>query len=95
MPKTVAVQRGGARTVLVLEDNDISLSNYVIIGDALAGLLNEHPDLPDEIYLVETAINRWHVRVMKYDEAYFPEEDLTEFDSTELVDITGHPARRG
>ncbi len=94
-PKLWRCKEDGARTVLVLEDNDISLSNYVIIGDALAGLLNERPNLPDEIYLVESAINRWHVRVMKYDEEYFPEEDLTVFDSAELVDITGRPARRG
>ena len=94
-PKLWRCKEDGARTVLVLEDNDISLSNYVIIGDALAGILKERPNLPDEIYLVETAINRWHVRVMKYDEAYFPEDDLAEFDSAELADMTGRPARGG
>ncbi len=58
-PKLQRCKEDGARTVLVLEDADISLSNYVLIGDGLAGLLKDYANLPDEIYLVETAVDRW------------------------------------
>lgn len=87
-PKLQLCKDEGARTVLILEDGDISLSNYVLIGDGLRGLMEERADLPDEIYLIETAVNTWAVRLMKYDENYFPEVDWTEFKSTELTDIT-------
>ncbi len=73
----------------MLEDGDISLSNHALIGDRLAGLLEDHANLPDEIYLVETALNRWIVRLMWYDECYLPEDGWTEFNSAELTDITG------
>jgi hypothetical protein len=78
----------GARTVLVLEDGDIFLSNHVLIGDVLAVLLAEHSDLPDEIYIVETALDRWDVRLMKYDQSFLLGEDWTEFNSAQLNDIT-------
>lgn len=87
-PKLQKCKEEGARTVLVLEDNDIALSNHVLIEDELAGLLEERSDLPDELYLVETAVNTWGVRLMKYDEEYFPERDWTDFDSADLIDIT-------
>ena len=88
-PKLQRCKEDGARTVLVLEDGDIFLSNHVVIGRQLAGLLEDHADLPDEIYLVKTPLNRWTVRLMKYDECYLPEEDRTQFISAELTDITG------
>jgi hypothetical protein len=88
-PKLQRCKEDGARTVLVLEDSDIFLSNYVLIGDQLAGLLEDHANLPDEIYLVKTALDRWTVRLMKYDESYLPEEESHEFSSAELTDITG------
>jgi hypothetical protein len=87
-PKLQRCKEEGARTILVLEDGDIFLSNYVLIGDALADLLAEHSDLPDEIYLVETVLDRWDVRLLKCDEKIFPGEDWIEFDSAQLNDIT-------
>ena len=88
-PKLQCCKEDGARTVLVLEDGDIFLSNHVLIGDSLAGLLEDRADQPDEIYLVETGLDRWGVRLMKYDGCYSPEEDRTDFNSAELTDITG------
>ncbi|MCH9034287.1 MAG: hypothetical protein IID42_07260 [Planctomycetes bacterium] len=88
-PKLKRCKEDGARTVLILEDSDLFLSNYALIGDGLADLLEGRPDLPDEIYLVETALDRWVVRLMKYDEINLPERDWTEFNSAELTDITG------
>jgi hypothetical protein len=57
-------------------------------GDALADLLAEHTDLPDEIYLEETDLDRWVVRLLKCDEKIFPGEVWIEFDSAQLNDIT-------
>lgn len=91
-PKLQRCKEEGARTVLVLEDGDISLSNHVLIGDGLDGPMKERVDLPDEIYLVETAVDRWAVKLMKYDESYLPEEGWAEFDSAELADITNTKA---
>ena len=72
----------------------MSHSNYVLIGDALAGLLEERSDLPDEIYLVETATDRWAVRLMKIEETCLPEEGWTEFEAAKLTDITNCAAER-
>ncbi len=87
-PKLQRCKEEGARTVLVLEDCDICLSNHFLIGDRLAELLGDHADLPDEIYLVETHLDRWKLRVMKHDDRCLPEQDRTEFHSAELADIT-------
>jgi hypothetical protein len=92
-PKLQRCKADGVRTVLVLEDADSSLSNHVLIGDGLAALLGERNDLPDEIYLVETAIEPWDVRRMKYDGDLLPDDKPTEFASADLVDVTG--GRRG
>ena len=80
----------GARTVLVLEDNNIALSNHVQIEDSLSGLFKERNDLPDEIYFVESSINTWSVRIIKIDDAFFPEQDWTDFESAVLADLTRH-----
>ena len=93
-PKLQICKEEGARTVLVLEDGDISLSNYALIADSLAGLPKMHIDLPDEIYLVETAIDRWTVRRLKYEENHLPGDDWTEFESADLIDITNSAAEQ-
>ena len=68
----------GARTVLVLESDDIALTNHVLVGECLAALLPERTDLPDEIYLVETEVKSWAVRCMKLDTESWPVEYLAE-----------------
>ena len=91
-PKLQRCKEDGARTILILEDGDISLSNHVLFQNGLASLLEKRAGLPDEIYLVETAVDRWAVRLMKCDESCFPDEDWTKFDSAELTDITNAAA---
>jgi hypothetical protein len=88
-PKLQLCKAEGARTVLVLEDADISLSNHALIGDGLAAAFEGRADLPDEIYLVETALDTWTTWCMKRDDDLLPEEEWDEFDSAELVDLTG------
>ena len=87
-PKLQLCKNGGARTVLILEDRDISLSNYMLIGDRLAGILEARAGVPDEIYLVETSLDQWEVRPMKYDDECWPMESWTEFHVVDLIDLT-------
>lgn len=87
-PKLHRCKEEGARTILALEDTDMSLSNHVLIGDVIATILPERPDPPDEIYLVQASLDTWEVRLMNCDQRSLDGEDWIEFDSAELYDIT-------
>jgi hypothetical protein len=45
----------GARSVLVLEENDISCTNHQLVAEAMARVEAGRPNIPDEIFLVRTA----------------------------------------
>ena len=77
-PKLRRCKQDGVRTVLVLESDDIALTNHVLVGECLSALLPERTDLPDEIYLVETEVKSWTVRCMKLDTECWPVEHLAE-----------------
>jgi hypothetical protein len=57
LPKLKIWKDGGARSVLVLENRDISLSNQVAILEAAEAALTTRNDQPDELWLVDTTIN--------------------------------------
>jgi hypothetical protein len=70
-PKLAAWSAAGARTIFVLEDNDIQLSNESAVAEALLAI-EKALDFkrPDEIYLVTTFNNPWlgHVvRIAEWD----------------------------
>jgi len=87
-PKLRRCKEEGSHTILVLEDSDVSLSNYALIGDGLADALKERRDLPDEIYLLETAIDPWTLRCVKDANDGSPIEEWTEFYAGDLRNIT-------
>ena len=90
-PKLQRCKEDGARTVLVLESDDIALTNHILVGECLAALLLECTDLPDEIYLVETEVESWAVHCMKLDAECWPVEHLaepTEFHVGNLIDLS-------
>ena len=90
-PKLQCCKEVGARTVLVLESDDIAQSDHVLVGECLAALLPERTDLPDEIYLVETEVKSWTVRCMKLDTECWPVDHLAElatFDVDDLLDLS-------
>lgn len=59
-PKLAAWKRKhGARTVFVLEENDIQLTNYAVVADTYTPLAQGRPDRPDETYLVSTCVEPW------------------------------------
>jgi hypothetical protein len=49
----------GARTVLVLEENDLSLTNHQVVADALVTAEATMSDAADEIFLVSTRASSW------------------------------------
>jgi hypothetical protein len=76
LPKLKIWKDGGARSVLVLENRDISLSNHVAILEAAETALAGRNDHPDELWLVDTAINsEWTAWCLIRDGVSFPDED--------------------
>lgn len=54
-------QKRGARTILVLEENDIQLTNYAIVARTYLPLALGRIDRPDETYLVSSCVEPWNV----------------------------------
>ena len=83
----------GARTILVLEENDISLTNHQVVADAMvhaeARVVTD--PLPDEVFLVSTSIaDMWHVTCLRREgKNYYDDgERFHEFQPSELVKLT-------
>jgi hypothetical protein len=76
LPKLKIWKRGGARSVLVLENRDIALSNHIAILEAAEDALAGRNDQPDELWLVDTAIrSEWTAWCLIRDGVSFPDED--------------------
>jgi hypothetical protein len=60
-PKLAAWKRDHkARTILVLEDNDIQLTNEAIVTETFLPLAMARQDRPDETYVVASCMDPWH-----------------------------------
>ncbi len=60
-PKLAAWKRDhNARTILVLEDNDIQLTNQAIVTETFLPLATARQDRPDETYVVASCMDPWH-----------------------------------
>ena len=72
-PKLAAWKRdANARTILVLEDNDIQLTNQAIVTETYLPLAMGRADRPDETYLVASCIDPWHAwPILIGDKSYF------------------------
>lgn len=71
-PKLAAWQSQGARTVLILEDNDIQNTGEHLVADAL--LFAEQKiscKRPDEVYLVNTFSEPWYGHVIRIDDTTY------------------------
>lgn len=51
---------GNTRTILVLEDNDVQLTNQSIVADAFVPIALARTDVPDETYTVSTCTSPWY-----------------------------------
>jgi len=80
----------GAKTVLVLEENDISLTNHQRVFDALTDAEAGRTDIPDEVYVVGTSIEPWHVTCLRRDgKTYYDDgERFHEVDPKTLTQLT-------
>jgi len=52
-------ERRGARTILVLEENDFQLTNHWLVEAAFLDVAGSGPAVPDETYLVSTGTPTW------------------------------------
>jgi hypothetical protein len=92
-PKLAAWRNRGAQTILVLEDNDLQLSNPQTIYEAVARAERKLGDGPDEIHLVVTCMEPdWaHFRLRAGALNYYQLSQLggqmTLFDPRTLVDL--------
>jgi hypothetical protein len=91
-PKLAKWKRdSGARTVLVLEENDLFLTNHWRIADALAQAEATTPDAPDEVFMVSTGLDKasWWVVCLR-GPGLVAEEQMphSEFDPTKLTRLT-------
>lgn len=95
MPKLNAWKRdAGARTVLVLEENDIQLTNCHVVTSAVLEAEKTLGRAADEMYLVTTSFSPWQVHFVRVDDrTYFdltdPDERSWDADPSELVSLTG------
>jgi hypothetical protein len=92
LPKLEKWKADGARTLLVLENRDMALSNHGVIYDAVESALAGQTYVPDEVWLVDTTIdNEWTAWCLLRDGLGFPDEDTEvryrDFDPNELTDL--------
>lgn len=60
LPKLQACAAEGDTTFLILEWSDISLSNQIVIAEALEAALSDRDDCPDHIFIADTTTDQWH-----------------------------------
>ena len=90
-PKLAKWKRdSGARTVLVLEEDDLSLTNHFLVADALVPAEATTPDAPDEVFMVSTCIDQtWWVVCLRGPGLVAGEPmPHSEFDPKELTKLT-------
>lgn len=81
----------GARTVLVMEENDLSLTNHQLVAEAMARAESGRPDAPDEIFLVSTSLpNPWWVTCLRREgKTYYNDgERFHELDPAGLIKLS-------
>ena len=80
--KLQACKMDGVRTVLALESGDPALTSFEFRGDLLPEILAKYPNAPDEIILVETYSDFWHVYPLKHGDNHWPGKGMPELNQT-------------
>ena len=57
-------------SILLFELNDLSLGNHITVRKALSQI-NGRSDIPDDIYLVRTELDKWWIYILKEGEDVF------------------------
>src|SRR5262245_44849553 len=80
----------GARTILVLEHNDVQTTNVLVVADAYLGVITP-ADAPDETYMVSTYSSPWYAWPILIDgRSYFNLAPQSHF----CIDANGHLINR-
>jgi hypothetical protein len=85
----------GARSVLILEENDIFVTREDLVMDAILQVDQRYPDRPDEVWLVSTATSvEWGVWWIRNDQKYCMDlsywgNSLSDANPYDLVNLTG------
>jgi len=88
-------QLNGARTILILEENDIFATREDLVMDAILEVDRNYPERPDEVWLVSTAVcTEWSVWWIRNDERYCEDlsywgDSLSEVNPRDLISLTG------
>jgi hypothetical protein len=94
VPKLLQWKKSGAQTILILEEDDIFLTNHFNVADALAEVEASRTDRPDEIYLLSVFTSMWLITRLRSDCSSLydlPIEDrFWEVRPSTLADVTGH-----
>lgn len=64
--------------MLVLDENDIQLTNQFLVGEAIRESERTVEEVPDEVYLVSTVISPWHVYCIRIDGEWIFDSDRME-----------------
>jgi hypothetical protein len=85
---------GGAKAILILEEDDIFLTNHFNVADALAKVEASRADRPDEIYLLSAFSSVWLITRLRIgDQTLYdlPVDDrFWEVQPSPLIDVTGN-----
>ena len=94
MEKLQPWKADGATAILILEEDDIFLTNHFNVADALAKVEASHGDWPDEVYLLGVLSSMWLITRLRignqtlYD---LPVDDrFWEVEPSALIDVTGN-----
>jgi hypothetical protein len=91
-PKLAVWKNGGMRTILILEENDIQLTNVVDVCRSLLQVEGSFQFKPNEVYLITTSITPWFVWCLRIGSASFfdlaPDDRGWEIDPKILVPLT-------
>lgn len=79
--KLPKLKAANGHRVLILESNDIALSNHVVICEALLALGREREWLPEYIYVVETENEPWLICPFKEGDQFWPSIQRLDGDS--------------
>jgi hypothetical protein len=91
-PKLEKYKDKGARTILVIEEDDIGLTNHSLVAEAIRTIEAARSSKPDEIYLVDTRTNPWFVHRIRLDSRFYDEfeewgDRIHQFDPKILLDV--------
>lgn len=94
VPKLMQWRKSGARTILILEEDDIFLTNHFNVADALAKVEAQRTERPDEIYLLSIFTSTWLITRLRYDSRnlydFSVDERFWEAHPSDLSNVTGH-----